>query len=141
MRRRAPHQEDGTAPRPGASGRATLLRVAAFGLAFGVLSSALNHVGGLVAVYASKTVDTAWAWLFVAFLASVTGLGLAVGLFSLFGFWSLLDGANVISYLFPDMPVRRGQRGIYLVYMLGSYGIGTMASAVFLRLTGRCSQV
>lgn len=75
MRRRAPHQEDGTAPRPGASGRATLLRVAAFGLAFGVLSSALNHVGGLVAVYASKTVDTAWAWLFVAFLASVTGKG------------------------------------------------------------------
>ena len=75
------------------------------------------------------------------FYSALTGLGLAVGLFSLFGFWSLLDGANVISYLFPDMPVRRGQRGIYLVYMLGSYGIGTMASAVFLRLTGRCSQV
>ena len=73
--------------------------------------------------------------------AALTGLGLAVGLFSLFGFWSLLDGASVISYLFPDMPVHRGQRGIYLVYVLGSYGIGTLASAVFLRLTGRCSQV
>jgi hypothetical protein len=47
--------------------------VASFGLAFGVASSTLNHVGGLVAVYASKTVDTAWAWLFVAFLASLTG--------------------------------------------------------------------
>jgi len=73
--------------------------------------------------------------------SALTGLGLAVGVFLLFSFWSLLDGESFISYLFPDMPVRRAQRGIYLVYVLGSYGIGTLASAVFLRLTGRCSQV
>jgi hypothetical protein len=40
-----------------------------------VLSSTLNHVGGLVAVYAANAVDSAWAWLFVAFLASLTGTG------------------------------------------------------------------
>ena len=74
MRPRAPREESGTAPVP-ARGRPPLLGVAAFGLVFGVLSSTVNHVGGLVAVYASKTVDTAWAWLFVAFLASLTGKG------------------------------------------------------------------
>ncbi len=74
MRPRAPRGENGTAPVP-ARGRAPLLGIAAFGLVFGVLSSTVNHVGGLVAVYASKTVDSAWAWLLVAFLASLTGRG------------------------------------------------------------------
>ena len=73
--------------------------------------------------------------------SALTALGLAVALFVMFGFWRLLDGTDLSSYLFPDMPVRRGERGIYIVYILASYGVGTGGIAALLRLNGRCPQV